>query len=157
MLQLSKRRRWLAPLALIVGAFLMLFQGVKLLYTNWRLALVQIVPAMWIWIAMLDIKLHVLHGKQFHVIRGPLLIPCVLGVTVAHRGQLLPERRVRLRHLGAGKAGDPARLRPGQRAPARHFGLGLRHRPRTLLLRARSRPAGATGRSSSARASWSAS
>ena len=80
-LQLSRRRRYLAPLAMIVGAFLMLFQGVKLLYTNWRLTLVQIIPAMWIWIAMLDIKLHVLHGKQFHVIRGPLLIPCVLGVT----------------------------------------------------------------------------
>ena len=80
-LQLSRRRRWLAPLGLIVGAFLMLFQGIKLLYTNWRLTLVQIVPAMWIWIAMLDIKLHVFHGKQFHVIRGPLLIPCVLGVT----------------------------------------------------------------------------
>jgi hypothetical protein len=80
-LQLSQRRRWLAPLGMIVGAFLMLFQGVKLLYTNWRLTLVQIIPAMWIWIAMLDIKLHVLHGKQFHVIRGPLLIPCVLVVT----------------------------------------------------------------------------
>jgi hypothetical protein len=73
-LQLSQRRRWLAPLALIVGAFLMLFQGVKLLYTNWRLAVIQIVPA------MLDIKLHVLHGKQFHVIRGPILIPCIVGV-----------------------------------------------------------------------------
>ena len=63
----------------------MLFQGVKLLYTNWRLAVIQIVPAMWIWIAMLDIKLHVLHGKQFHVIRGPLLIPCILGVTGSRR------------------------------------------------------------------------
>jgi hypothetical protein len=81
-LQLSQRRRWLAPLALIVGAFLMLFQGLKLLITNWRLTLVQIIPAMWIWLAMLDIKLHVLHGKQFHVIRGPLLIPAVLGVTL---------------------------------------------------------------------------
>jgi len=80
--QLSQRKRWLAPLALIVGAFLMLFQGVKLLYTNWRLAIVQVLPAMWIWLAMLDIKLHVLHGRQFHVIRGPLLIPCILGVTV---------------------------------------------------------------------------
>jgi hypothetical protein len=80
-LQLSNRKRWLAPLALVVGAFLMLFQGVKLLVTNWRLTLVQIVPAMWIWVAMLDLKLHVLHGRQFHVIRGPLLIPCVIGVT----------------------------------------------------------------------------
>ena len=80
-LQLSNRSRWLAPLALIVGAFLMLFQGLKLLVTNWRLTLVQIVPAMWIWAAMLDIKVHMLHGKQFHVIRGPLLIPAVLVVT----------------------------------------------------------------------------
>ncbi len=79
-LQLSNRSRWLAPLALIVGAFLMLFQGLKLLVTNWRLTLVQIVPAMWIWIAMLDIKVHLLHGKQFHVLRGPVLIPAVLGV-----------------------------------------------------------------------------
>ena len=79
--QLSKRRRYLAPLGMIVGAFLMLFQGVKLLYTNWRLTVVQIIPAMWIWIAMLDIKIHVLHGKQFHVVRGPVLIPCVIAVT----------------------------------------------------------------------------
>ena len=85
-LQLSRRRRWLAPLGMIVGAFLMLFQGVKLLFTNWRLTLVQIVPAMWIWIAMLDIKLHVLHGRQFHVLRGPILIPCVLGVTALAAG-----------------------------------------------------------------------
>jgi len=79
-LQLSNRSRWLAPLALIVGAFLMLFQGLKLLVTNWRLTLVQIVPAMWIWLALLDIKVHMLHGKQFHVLRGPILIPCVLAV-----------------------------------------------------------------------------
>jgi hypothetical protein len=80
-LQLSSRHRWLAPLGLIVGAFLMLFQGLKLLVTNWRLTLVQIVPAMWIWAAMLDIKIHLLHGKQFNVVRGPILIPCVLAVT----------------------------------------------------------------------------
>lgn len=47
-LALSQRSRWLAPLALLVGAFAMLFQGVKLLFTNWRLTLVQILPAMWI-------------------------------------------------------------------------------------------------------------
>jgi hypothetical protein len=80
-LELSRSRRWLAPLAMIVGAFLMLFQGLRLLFTNWRLTLVQIVPAMWIWIAMLDIKIHVLHGRQFHVLRGPILIPCILAVT----------------------------------------------------------------------------
>ena len=51
----------------------MLFQGVKLLFTNWRLTLVQILPAMWIWAAMLDLKAHALHGKEFHILRGPLL------------------------------------------------------------------------------------
>lgn len=72
-LALSQRNRWLAPLAMLVGAFAMLFQGVKLLFTNWRLTLVQILPAMWIWAAMLDLKAHALHGKQFHLLRGPLL------------------------------------------------------------------------------------
>src|SRR5690349_11012154 len=35
-LRLSQSRPWLAPLALAVGAFAMLFEGVKLLLTNWR-------------------------------------------------------------------------------------------------------------------------
>jgi hypothetical protein len=72
-LALSQRSRWLAPLAMLVGAFAMLFQGVKLLFTNWRLTLVQILPAMWIWAAMLDLKAHALHGKEFHIFHGPLL------------------------------------------------------------------------------------
>jgi hypothetical protein len=72
-LALSQRNRWLAPLAMLVGAFAMLFQGIKLLFTNWRLTLVQILPAMWIWAAMLDLKAHALHGKEFHLLRGPLL------------------------------------------------------------------------------------
>ncbi len=72
-LALSRRSRWLAPLALLVGAFAMLIQGVKLLFTNWRLTLVQILPAMWIWAAMLDLKAHALHGKEFHILHGPLL------------------------------------------------------------------------------------
>ncbi len=80
-MELSEKRRWLAPLALIIGAFLLLFRGLKLLVTNWRLTLVQIVPAMWIWVALLDIKIHLLHGRQFHDIRGPILIPFALAIT----------------------------------------------------------------------------
>ena len=82
-MQLSARSRWLAPLALVVGAFLMLFQGLKLLVTNWRLTLLQIIPAMWIWIALLDIKIHVLHGKGFHTLYGIVLLPAAIGVTAA--------------------------------------------------------------------------
>jgi hypothetical protein len=80
-LRLSRSRPWLAPLALAVGAFAMLFDGVKLLFTNWRLTLIQVLPAMWIWAAMYDLKAHVLHGKSFHVLTGPaVVIPLVLGV-----------------------------------------------------------------------------
>lgn len=79
-LRLSKSHRWLAPLALAASAFAMLFEGLKLVFSNWRLTLVQILPAMWIWLAMFDLKAHVLHGKSFHVLRGPVLIPIVAAI-----------------------------------------------------------------------------
>ena len=40
-LQLARTRKVFAPLALAVGAFVMLFSGLRLLVTNWRLMLVQ--------------------------------------------------------------------------------------------------------------------
>ncbi len=87
-LRLSRSRPWLAPLALIVGAFAMLFDGVKLLFTNWRLTLIQVLPAMWIWAAMYDLKAHlkahVVHGTtSFRELTGPtVVIPLVLGIAV---------------------------------------------------------------------------
>jgi hypothetical protein len=80
-LRLSHSRHVLAPLAFAVGAFVMLFDGLRLLVANWRLTLVQILPAMWIWLAMLDLNAHVLHGKSFTALGGPVLIP--LGLIVA--------------------------------------------------------------------------
>jgi hypothetical protein len=50
-LQPAGTRRILAPLALAVGAFVMLFSGLRPLVTNWRLMLVQVLPAMWLWAA----------------------------------------------------------------------------------------------------------
>ena len=82
-IRLSRSRPWLAPLTLAVGAFAMLFDGVKLVFTNWRLTLVQVLPAMWIWAAMYDLKLHVspLHDKAFHVLTGPaVVVPLMLGI-----------------------------------------------------------------------------
>ena len=83
-LRLARSRPWLAPLALAVGAFAMLFDGVKLLFTNWRLTLIQVLPAMWIWAAMYDLKLHLspLHDKALRVFMGPaVVIPLVLAIT----------------------------------------------------------------------------
>ncbi len=79
-LELSRSRRLFAPLAFVVGAFVMLFQAVRLLLSNWRLTLVEILPAMWIWLAMLDFKVHLLRGKSFVVLRGPVLIPLILVI-----------------------------------------------------------------------------
>ena len=69
--RLSQSKRYLAPLAFTVGAFVMLFQGLRLLLSEWRLLLIQILPAMWIWAAMLDLKAHVFSGKEFRVGRAP--------------------------------------------------------------------------------------
>lgn len=84
-LALSRRSRWLAPLALLVGGFAMLFQGLKTLFTNLRLTLVQILPAMWIWVAMVDLKAHVLHGRGFrewkHVWVEVVVILVIAAVT----------------------------------------------------------------------------
>ncbi len=85
-LRLSRSRRAFAPLAFVVSALVLLFDGLKLLVSNWRLTLVQVLPAMWIWLAMFDLKVHVLHGKSFNVIRGPVLIPVglvIVAITVA--------------------------------------------------------------------------
>ena len=77
-LRLSSSRRVFAPLAFAIGAFVMLYDGLRLLVSNWRLTLVQMLPAMWIWLAMFDLKAHTLHGNSFNVLRGPVLIPSAL-------------------------------------------------------------------------------
>ena len=84
MLQLAGKRKFLAPLALIAGAFVMLFNALRLLVTNWRLLLVEALPALLIWAVTLDLKAHVLHGREFNVIRGPLVVVLfALAVLVA--------------------------------------------------------------------------
>jgi hypothetical protein len=81
-ISLSQSRRIFAPLVFAIGAFVMLFQGLKLLVSNWRLTLVQVLPAMWIWIAMLDLKLHVFKGKEFESWYGWAAVALVAGLAV---------------------------------------------------------------------------
>jgi hypothetical protein len=85
-LQLARTRKIFAPLALAVGAFVMLFSGLRLPVANWRLILVQMLPAKWIWAATVDLKAHALRGRQFHDIRGPVvlvLLAAVVLITIA--------------------------------------------------------------------------
>lgn len=81
-LDLSRSRRILAPLGFLVGAFVMLFDALRLLFTNWRLLLVEILPAMWIWLAMYDIRAHLLFGASFRTF-SPTLSGVLVVVIVA--------------------------------------------------------------------------
>ncbi len=83
---LSRRHRLLAPLALAVGGVTMLFAGVRLLLTNWRLTAIQVPPAMWIWAAMYDLRGHLLHDRTWHSITGPIVIPIVIVIIAITAG-----------------------------------------------------------------------
>lgn len=80
LLSISRTRRLFAPIAFAIGALALLLEGLKLLIANWRLMLIQVLPALWIWIATLDLKAHVLHGRSFNVIRGAVLIPIFIAI-----------------------------------------------------------------------------
>jgi hypothetical protein len=117
-LRLSRSHRALAPLAFLVSALVLLFDGLRLLLSNWRLTLVTVLPAMWIWLAMYDLKGHLLHGRSLHVIRGPILIPIclvIIGITMA---------AFFLNAVFAFAIAKPGRpeVRPGVRDALRHRG-----------------------------------
>lgn len=79
---LSRSRRIFAPLVFALGAFVMLFQGSKMLFSNWKLTLIQVVPAMWIWLALLDLKAHTFRGKEFHSWHGGVELLLVLAIAL---------------------------------------------------------------------------
>ena len=81
-LELGRSRRSLAPLVFALGAFVMLFQGLKLLVSNWRLALIQILPAMWIWLALLDLKAHAFKGETFRNWHGAAEIALIVAIVL---------------------------------------------------------------------------
>lgn len=74
--RLGASRRYLAPLGWAAGALVLLVRGIELLALNWRLTLIQLVPAAWLWVVMWDIKQHALRGEAFRQITtgGVLLV-----------------------------------------------------------------------------------
>ena len=81
--RVTRSHRALAPLAFTVTALFMLLDGLRLLIANRRLLLVAIPSAAWIWLAMYDLKAHLLRGRSFNEIRGAILIPLGLGIVAA--------------------------------------------------------------------------
>ena len=83
---LGQSRRYLAPLGYVAGGFALLFDGLKLLVLNWRLTLIEILPALWIWFTFWDLKAHYLRGREFNIVRGPTALAVaavVVLITIA--------------------------------------------------------------------------
>jgi hypothetical protein len=82
--QFGESRPYLAPVAWAAGTIVLLIRGVKLLVLNWRLSLIQLVPAGWIWLVMWDLKQHALRGAPFrHVTLGGVVLFLALAVAVS--------------------------------------------------------------------------
>ena len=84
--RLGQSRRILTPLAWAAGTIVLLIRGVKLLILNWRLSLIQLVPAAWVWLAMWDLKRHLLHGRSFmqlHFAAQLAIAAAVVAVSIA--------------------------------------------------------------------------
>jgi hypothetical protein len=77
----GERRAFLAPVAWAAGTLVLLVRGIKLLVTNWRLTLIQLVPAAWIWLAMWDLKEHGLRGQPFRHLT-PLAITVLVALSI---------------------------------------------------------------------------
>ncbi|HEX6663445.1 MAG TPA: hypothetical protein VF025_07185, partial [Gaiellaceae bacterium] len=120
-LTLSRSRRIFAPLVFAVGAFVMLFQGLRLLFSNWRLTLIQVLPAMWIWVALLDLKVHVFKGKEFHTWHGAVELLLVVGIA------LVTAAGFYLNAVFAFAISQPGapRIRPAFALVRRHLGVVL--------------------------------
>jgi len=114
---LSRRHRLLAPLALLVGGVALLLGGVRILLSNWRLTVIQIPPAMWIWAAMYDLRGHVLHDRTWHAISGPIVIPLIAVIVLITIGCFFLNA---VFGFAISQAGQPA-VRPAIAEAGRHL------------------------------------
>lgn len=78
--ELSGRRRWLRPLVYAAGTIAIVFDGVRLLIQNWRLTLLQLAPAVWIWVMSWNLKSHALSNRDLPTDRVGLI---AAGVVIA--------------------------------------------------------------------------
>ncbi len=81
--QLGSSRAYLSPVAWAAGTIVLLIRGIKLLLLNWRLTLIQVVPAIVVWLAMYDLRVHALHRADFRDLSlGWAVLAFVVAVAV---------------------------------------------------------------------------
>jgi hypothetical protein len=119
--QLGESRRWLAPLSYVAGGFGLVLDGVKLLFLNWRLTLIEVLPAVWIWLTFWDLKAHFLKGRSFTIVRGPLALAVAAVVVLVTVGAYFCNAV-----FAFSVAGDrPPRIRPAAAQARTHWRLIL--------------------------------
>jgi len=79
---LASSRRILAPLGWAIGTILLLFQGLSTIVVNWRLTLIELVPAIWIGLTWWDLRVHALHKLELSPVHGAVLVGVAVGVIV---------------------------------------------------------------------------
>ena len=79
---LASSRRILAPLGWALGTILLLFQGLRTIVVNWRLTLIELVPAIWIGLTWWDLRVHALHRLELTPVHGAVLVVVAVGVIV---------------------------------------------------------------------------
>ena len=74
--QLGESRSLLAPVAWAAGTVVLLLRGIRLLLLNWRLTLIELVPAAWVWLVMWNLKQHALRAAPFRefTVGGSILL-----------------------------------------------------------------------------------
>ena len=77
---LGRRHRRLVPLAYAAGTVAIVFDGVVLLIRNWRLTLLQLAPAVWIYVMTWNLRTHLLQGNELDPAIGPAAAVAVLVV-----------------------------------------------------------------------------
>ena len=76
--ELGQRHRWLVPLAYAAGTVAVVFDGVVLLVRNWRLTLLQLPPAVWIYVMTWNLRTHLLQGNGLNPAVGPIVAAGIL-------------------------------------------------------------------------------
>lgn len=79
--QISGRHHWLAPLAVAAGTVALVFDGILVLIRNWRLTLLQLVPAAWIYVMSWNLRSHMLDHQRPPVERTGIV--AFLAIVVA--------------------------------------------------------------------------
>ena len=84
--RMSESHVVLRPLVFAMSAFVLLFDSLRLIVTNWRLLLLQLLPALWIWLAMAILRAYVLYDQDLDEIYGLQIVPVfavVVAITIA--------------------------------------------------------------------------